>query len=106
MGHCCLSLGFDSRPKDDELCHAATTSVHVPWNMTCLEIDDRVHGEIVNALMSFIGADPETATMEDLDDDQQQSIITSNGTAALTRNACITERYRSLHLNFTGGGIL
>ncbi len=71
VGHCFLSLGFDSHPKDDELCHAATASVHVPWNTTCLEIGDRAHGEIVNTLMAFIGADPETATMEDLDDDME-----------------------------------
>ncbi|KAK0222362.1 hypothetical protein IW262DRAFT_1553627 [Armillaria fumosa] len=70
IGHCCLSLGFNSRAKDDEIRRTATASVRVPWNTTRLEINDRA-SEVINALMAFIGADPETTTAEDLDDEME-----------------------------------
>ncbi|KAK0222366.1 hypothetical protein IW262DRAFT_1493975 [Armillaria fumosa] len=57
IGHCCLSLGFDSRAKDGEIRRTAATSVRVPWNTTRLEINDRAH--------------PETTTAEDLDDEME-----------------------------------
>ncbi len=69
-GHRCLSLGFDSCAKDDDIRRTATTSVRVPWNTTRLEINDRAR-EVINALMAFVGADPETTTTEDLDDEME-----------------------------------
>ncbi|PBK96178.1 hypothetical protein ARMGADRAFT_1077688 [Armillaria gallica] len=68
LGHCCLSLGCDSRAKDDR--RTATASVRVPWNTSHLEINDRAR-EVINALMACIGADPETTTTEDLDDEME-----------------------------------
>ncbi|KAK0472641.1 hypothetical protein IW261DRAFT_1661306 [Armillaria novae-zelandiae] len=70
VGHCCLSLGFDSRAEDDEIHCTATASVRVPWNTTRLEINDRAR-EVINALIAFIGTDPETTTVEDLDDEME-----------------------------------
>ncbi len=70
MSHRCLSLGFDYRAQDDELRRTTTASVRVPWSTTCLEINDRAR-EVVNALLAFIGADPEITTAEDLDDEME-----------------------------------
>ncbi|PBK62587.1 hypothetical protein ARMSODRAFT_964078, partial [Armillaria solidipes] len=70
MSHRCLSLGFDYHAQDDELRRTTTASVRVPWSTTCLEINDRAR-EVVNTLLAFIGADPETTTSEDLDDEME-----------------------------------
>ncbi|PBK96190.1 hypothetical protein ARMGADRAFT_1077697 [Armillaria gallica] len=63
LGHRCLSLGFDE-------IRCTGTSVRVPWNTARLEINDRAR-EVINALMAFIGADPETTTAEGLDDEME-----------------------------------
>lgn len=99
IGHCCLGMGFDSRAKDDGIRRTETASVRVPWNTTCLEINDRAR-EVINTLMALsvqILRRPQRDLDDGIEDYQFKCYSCPN------KNMCITGRPQFLRLKFTGG---
>ncbi|SJL18784.1 uncharacterized protein ARMOST_22384 [Armillaria ostoyae] len=82
---------------NDELQCTADASVRM-LSTTCLQAEDHVCAA-VNALIAFIGGNPETA-------EENLEVLSSNVTSCLTRNVCIDGRRGFQHLSFAGAETL